>query len=291
MAESANANAEAIEAWDGVLFERFSKFREIAVTALGSHGAEAMRRHPPAPGDRVLDIGCGFGDSTIDLARLAGPDGRAHGIDAAPRFIEAARSEAADAGVENVSFAVGDVQSEPIEGRFDLAFARFGTMFFASPVAAMRNVAGALDPGGRLCIVVWRRKLDNMWMHAVELAVERFGLEENVEDEPTCGPGPFSMANADTVADILIGAGFEDIALERCDITVKVGNEMAQAVEFATALGPAGEAIRLAGEQAEALRPQIESAAAEALSQYLNEAGEVWAPSSTWIITASVPAA
>lgn len=181
------------------------------------------------------------------------------------------------------------MQSHTFDGEFDYAFARFGTMFFASPVAALRNVRKALVPGGRLCNVVWRRKLDNQWMHEAELALEPFGLEENAEDEPTCGPGPFSMANADTVAEILIGAGFEDVGLRRCDITVKIGNEMAQAVDFTTAIGPAGEAIRLAGDQADELRPKIEAAVAGALEPYARENGEVWAPSSTWIITATAP--
>src|SRR3954447_3660903 len=153
------ANAEAIEAWDGVLFDRFVQYRHLVVTGLAPHGTEALRRHPPRAGERVVDIGCGFGDSAQEIAGLVGPEGAVLGVDAAPRFIEAATQEAAEAGVANVSFAVVDVQTEPIPGPFDMAFARFGTMFFANPVAALRNVRESLVPGGRLCIVVWRRKL------------------------------------------------------------------------------------------------------------------------------------
>src|SRR5918997_4905302 len=95
------ANAEAIEAWDGPLYDRFVRFREILTTGLGQHGEEALRLYPPQPGQRVLDIGCGFGDTTQRIAELVGPEGSAVGGDAAARFIETARAEAAEAGVAN----------------------------------------------------------------------------------------------------------------------------------------------------------------------------------------------
>jgi SAM-dependent methyltransferase len=164
-----------------------------------------------------------------------------------------------------------------------------GVMFFANPVAALRNVRRALVPGGRLCVVVWRSKLANDWMHRAELVVEQYVTEPEETDEPTCGPGPFSMANADTVSDILIHAGFEDIALRRCDIEIVVGADLDAAVEFAMALGPAGEVIRLAGDEAERIRPQITAALREAMAEFAHPDG-VRAPASTWIITATVPA-
>src|SRR5918992_666083 len=162
---STTANAEAIEAWDGPLFERFVKYRHIVVAGLKQFGDEGMRAHPPPPGGRVLDIGCGFGDTTQQLAELVGADGFAVGVDAAPRFIEAAREEAAEAGVGNVRFDVVDVETSPFEERFDYAFSRMGTMFFASPVAALRNVREALVPGGQLVMVVWRVREDNEWLY------------------------------------------------------------------------------------------------------------------------------
>src|SRR5919106_2293524 len=94
-------NAEAIQAWDGPLFDRFVRFREIVTTGLGAHGEEALRLVTPQAGQRVLDIGCGFGDTTQRIAGLVGASGEAVGVDAAARFIEAARDEAADAGVAN----------------------------------------------------------------------------------------------------------------------------------------------------------------------------------------------
>jgi ubiquinone/menaquinone biosynthesis C-methylase UbiE len=284
----APGNEEAVEAWNGVLFDRFVQFRDIVTAGLGAHGEAAIRLYPPKPGERVLDVGCGFGDTTQRLAEFVGHEGAALGIDAAARFIDTAREEAEQAGARNVRFMVGDVQTVELEGRFDYAFSRFGTMFFANPVAALRNVRHSLVPGGRLCMVVWRRKLDNEWLHRAEVTVEEFVTEPEDSDEPTCGPGPFSMADADTMSQILRNAGFEDISLRRCDIEIEIGRNLDEAVEFVMALGPAGEVIRLAGDEAERVRPQIEGALREALSELAGPDG-VSADASTWIVGARAP--
>jgi ubiquinone/menaquinone biosynthesis C-methylase UbiE len=281
-----NANDEAIRAWDGPLYDRFVRFRETVTTGLGAHGEEALRLHPPTPGQRVLDIGCGFGDTTQRIAALVGPDGEAVGVDAAPRFIEDAIREAREAGLANARFLVADVQeSLGAEGRFDIAFSRFGTMFFASPVAALRNVQRALLPGGELVMVVWRRRIDNDWLYRAQTIVE--GIVERPEeyDEPTCGPGPFSMADADTTSEILTHAGFTDIALRRCDIPIAIGKDLEEALELVMALGPAGEILRLAGERAAHLHGQVEAALREGLAEFAAE-GALRAPASTWIVTA-----
>jgi SAM-dependent methyltransferase len=284
----ASANEEALEAWDGVLFDRFVQFRDIVTDGLGAHGEAALSASPPRAGERAFDIGCGFGDTTRQIAELVGESGSVLGVDVAPRFIEAARGEAEQAEVANVDFAVSDVQVTEFDDSFDYAFARFGTMFFANPVAAMRNVCRGMAPGGRLCIVVWRRKLDNDWLHRAEKVVEEFLEEPEESDEPTCGPGPFSMANADTTSDILQRAGFVDVALQRCDIPIKIGRDLDHAVEFVTAIGPAGEVIRLAGDEADRVRPQVESALREALAEFAGPDG-VSADASTWIVTATAP--
>src|SRR5215218_828651 len=165
-------NAEAIQAWDGPLYDRWVKFRHVVTTGLGAHGDEALRMVPPQAGQRVLDIGCGLGDTTQQIAGLVGPAGSATGVDAAERFIETARAEAAEAGVGNARFVAADVQTTPLDGPFDLAFSRMGTMFFASPVAALRNVRAALAPGAALCIVVWRQRTDNAWLYRAQEIVE-----------------------------------------------------------------------------------------------------------------------
>ena len=281
------SNEEAIEAWDGVLFDTFVEFRDVVTTGLGVQGTVAMELTAPRAGERVLDIGCGFGDASQELAALVGTEGSVHGVDASGRFIDVARQEAEEAGLENVTFAVADVVATGFPAEYDLAFSRMGTMFFANPVAAMRHIRGALVPGGRLCMVVWRQKAENDWMYRVEQAVEQFVEEDEDSDQPTCGPGPFSMANADTTSGILKAAGFEQIALQRSDLPYRIGADLDDAVALALALGPAGEVMRLAGDDAVRLRPEIEAAVREQLAELETPDGVI-ATSSCWIVTASV---
>ena len=284
----ASPNAEATEAWDGPLFDRFVQFRHLVVDALGRHGEAALALVPPLAGQRVLDIGCGFGDTSQRIAELVGPEGEVVGVDVAPRFIETATREAADAGVGNVTFEVRDVQFDPLGEGYDLAFSRMGTMFFASPVAALRNVRTSLKPGGRLVMVVWRRREDNDWMYRAQTVVEALVPRNEESDEPTCGPGPFSMANADTVSEILTFAGFEEISLRRCDLNVLFGSDLDEAIAINLAIGPAGELMRLAGNAAAPLLPRIDADLRAALAEFVTDDG-VYAPASTWIVSARAP--
>jgi ubiquinone/menaquinone biosynthesis C-methylase UbiE len=284
----AYANEEAIRAWDGPLFDAFVRFRHVMTTGLGAHGEEALRLVSPRAGERVLDIGCGFGDTTQRLAGLVGSEGTVLGVDAAPRFIEAARHEAAQAGIDNVRFEVADIENATFDERFELGFSRMGTMFFANPVAALRNVREALVPGGRLVMVVWRAKVENDWLYRAQTITERFLAKPEEYDEPTCGPGPFSMANADTTSGILLSAGFQDVALRRCDIPITIGSDLEEAVELVMSIGPAGEILRLAGERAAHLREPVADALRAGLADWAGPDG-VTAPASTWIVTASAP--
>jgi len=290
MTQVAAENAETAEAWSGPLFDRFVQFRSSVVVGLAAHGEAAIAVHPPARGDRVLDLGCGFGDTTCRLAELVGAQGAAVGVDVSEPFIDVARREAVEAGTANVEFRVVDIQSGELGGPFDYAFSRMGIMFFANPVAALRNVRTALRPGGTLCAVVWRRKLDNDWVHQAELVVEKYLEHPEETEEPTCGPGPFSMANADTLTEQLKLAGFEQIALRRCDLPVKLGDDLDAAVELTMALGPAGEVLRLWGDRVDEIRPTISAEIREALAEFEGPDG-VFGPASTWIVSARAPQA
>jgi SAM-dependent methyltransferase len=280
-------NAEAIQAWDGPLFDRFVKYRHILVAGLAVHGDEALRLNPPLEGQRVLDIGCGFGDTTQQIAAMVGPGGEAVGVDAAENFINASIAEAEEAGVGNARFFVADVQMDDLGGPYDAAFSRMGTMFFISPVAALRNVRSSLASGSQLTMVVWRRREDNEWLYRAQQVVEGIVSRPDEYDEPTCGPGPFSMANADTVTDQLIAAGFEGIALRRCDLPILGGSSIDEALEIVTAIGPAGEILRLLGDRAEPYLPQVDAALREAFKEFQRDDGSVWGMASTWIVTAT----
>jgi ubiquinone/menaquinone biosynthesis C-methylase UbiE len=284
MTEVLPENAESQRAWDGVLFDRFLSFRHLII-ALAQYGTEAMRLYPPRPGDRVLDMGCGLGDSTAELAALVGPGGSALGVDIAPRFIELAQAE--HPGVANLRYETVDVQATRFDETFDYAFARFGTMFFANPVAALRNVRAALTDDGRLCIVVWRRREDNPWMYVAEQVVKPLVEIPEETDEARCGPGPFSMAGADTLSTILRSAGFDEITFRRLDLPIMIGTSLEEAIEFNLALGPGAEAVRLAGDDGEAMRPHLAELLRGALAQFVREDGTVVADASTWVVTAS----
>lgn len=285
-----NDNAVIIEAWNTVLFDKFLRFKHLLIAGLAAHSDEALARHPHREGARVLDVGCGFGDSTLRIAQRVGPSGEAVGIDCAPRFIRAAEAEAAASGVANARFRVADVERDPLGGPYDFAFARFGTMFFNLPGAAMRNIRRHLAPGAEFTQIVWRIRQDNPWLHAAELRVREIVpvVSHEETDQVHCGPGPFSMAGADMVSSMLLGAGYERITFERFDADICIGRDLEEAIEFAMALGPAGEIIRLAGEEGVRRAPAVREALREVLTPYSSERG-VWGPSSTWFITARNP--
>ena len=284
-----NPNAGAIEAWNTILFEKFCRYEHLLVDGLGRHGRQIFFHYPPTVGMRVLDVGCGFGDTTVQLGQMVGPSGHATGVDCAENFIAAATKRSAQLNVANAAFLVRDVQFDALGGPYDAAYSRFGTMFFDSPVAAMRNVFKSLRPGGTLNMSVWRRRQDNPCFFVAQQVVEQFiQPEDKSEDAITCGPGPFSMAGPDMVSDQLQAAGFTDIQFIRFDAPLCIGKDLGEALKFARDLGPAGEAIRLASTKAGSLVREIEQALREAFVQFQRDDG-IWADSSTWLIRACKP--
>lgn len=284
---STSPNAEIVEAWDTVLFDKFVRYRHLLTLGLERHGNLALEKHAPQAGQRVIDLGCGFGDATAQIAELVGPRGEAIGVDCAPSFVKLARREHEQAGIENSTFLTADVQVDDLRGPYDAAFSRFGVMFFLSLVSALKNLKSYLRPGAQVTMVVWRKRQDNPWLYTAEQTVRDLVAENHESTEVTCGPGPFSMSGPDMVSEQLLAAGYGQIAFERQDLDICIGRNLDESVEFAMDLGPAGEIMRLAGPAAEAAEPEVRAALRVALSQYAGDEG-VWAPSSTWCITARV---
>lgn len=280
-------STEFVDFWNEVLVPKFVKYRHILVGGLSHHSAAIMPGLDVREGDRALDVGCGFGDTAIQLAGRVGAGGSVVGVDCCDAFMEYGRRDADEAGIGNVSFIEADVQFHLFEPEFDFCFSRFGAMFFENPVAAFKNMRRALKPGGRMTMIVWRDIADNPWLGVPKEVVLRF-LPPPGEDGQSCGPGPFSMASQDMVTKQLEIAGYERIAFERVDAPLMVGNTPDDAVGFQIALGPAGEVYREAGEEAERRHDEIEAALKAELSRYETPEGIVM-QSSSWVISARNP--
>ena len=287
MFDTQDANTEFVDFWNEILVPKFIKYRHILVGGLTHHSAAIFPSLNVHEGDRVLDVGCGFGDTAIQLAERVGPAGSVLGVDCCSAFLEIARKDAAAAGVDNVEFIEGDVQFHPFEPEFDFCFSRFGTQFFENPVAGLRSMRRALKPGGTMTMIVWRVIEDNPWLGLPKDIVLRF-LPPPGEDARTCGPGPFSMASQELVTKQLEIAGYADKRFERIDAPLMVGDSPHDAVGFQLALGPAGEVYREAGREAERRHGEIEAALLSELGRYETEKGIVM-DSSSWKISARNP--
>jgi SAM-dependent methyltransferase len=207
------------------------------------------------------------------------------GIDCCAPFLDVARADAQAAGASNVRFVLGDAQTESFPADFDLCFARFGTMFFDDPVAAMGNLRRAMRSGGRLLMLVWRRLEDNEGV-ATAKAVVRRHLPPAPGEAASGGPGPYSMADPDEVRALLEAAGWTGAAFEPIDAAISIGATLDEAVAYSLTFGPAGEILRKAGEVGEAKRPLIAADLRAAFAPRLADGG-VMVGSSSWCVTAA----
>jgi ubiquinone/menaquinone biosynthesis C-methylase UbiE len=287
MFDTQEASTEFVDFWNEILVPKFTKYRHVLVGGLTHHSAKIFPSLQVKEGDRAVDVGCGFGDTAIELAKRVGPSGSVLGLDCCEAFLEIARGDAAAAGIDNIEFVEADVQFYPFESDFDFCFSRFGTQFFENPVAGFKSMRRALKPGGTMTMIVWRGIEDNPWLGMAKEIVLRF-LPPPGEDARTCGPGPFSMASQSLVTKQLEIAGYTGIEFERVDAPLMVGDSPDDAVGFQLALGPAGEVFREAGEAAEKQRAAITAALTAELSKYETDEGIVL-PSSSWVVTARNP--
>ena len=198
------------------------EYRERLDSMLAPLGEAAIARLHPDPGEHVLDIGCGTGTTSLELARLVGGSGHVTGVDVSAPMLDEARRRAADAGLANLSFVVADAGAHQFEPRhYDAAFSRMGIMFFAEPVAGFTNLRRALRPGGRLGFVCWRPAAENSWVTEPGQAVaEVLGPPAPMDPD---APGPFSLASADRISSILTEAGLVDIDITAHDLPLSIG--------------------------------------------------------------------
>ncbi|PWE32859.1 class I SAM-dependent methyltransferase [Maritimibacter sp. 55A14] len=287
MLDQRDPSRELVDFWNDTLEPKFTRFRKPLTRGLSLHSDQVIPQLDLRPGDRVLDVGCGFGDTAADLAERVAPGGHVTGLDCCPGFLAAARQHAEFCQIGNIDFREADAQTCDFAPEYDFVFSRFGTMFFASPVAGLKNMRRALKPGGGMTMMVWRTIDDNPCLK-VPRDVVRDMLPEPGEDAQSCGPGPFSMAGEEMVSGQLRSAGYEDIRFTRIDAPWTVGDTVEEAIAFQLALGPAGETYREAGAEAEARHEEIVARLGEALAPYRTENGVVMA-SSSWRIDARNP--
>lgn len=277
MPHDAQPNADQVAYWNDAAGQAWVDLQDLLDRQVAPLGERAITALAPGAGERILDIGCGCGQTTLELARRVGSAGAVTGVDISRPMLAVARERAA--ATPQASFLEADAQTYPFEaGAYDAAHSRFGVMFFQDPTAAFGNIRRALKPGGRLAFVCWRDMAENPIMTLPMMAASRH-LPPG--EPPTPGaPGPFAFADPDRVRAILSGAGFEGIDIRPQDMAAG-GNSLDEALSLALRVGPLGRALR---EHPEARAAAIEDIRM-AFQAHLKD-GRVFLPSATWIATA-----
>ncbi len=281
-------NAEQIRFWNEGNAAKWIRFQRAIDEQIGSLGGIAMDRAEIRLGERVLDVGCGCGDTTLELARRVGPSGFVVGLDVSAPMLGEAERRARERGAANASFWNFDAQTHAFSGaEFDVAYSRFGVMFFADPLRAFANLREALHPGGRLAFVCWQALDRNPWM-AVPMAAAAREIPFPPPPDPQA-PGPFAFSDPQRVRRILTDAGIANVAVEGHEETLLIGggDGVGAAAEFLVQMGPTGAALRQAGPSAES---RVRAAVREALTPFSGPGGVEMA-SATWIVLALRPLA
>ncbi|HEY2733325.1 MAG TPA: class I SAM-dependent methyltransferase, partial [Polyangiales bacterium] len=233
-------NEEQIAHWNGVTALRWTERQRVLDRALQVFGQTALARADPRAGERVLDVGCGCGDSTLALAERVGDRGSVIGVDVSAPMLARARVRAT--GRTSIQLLEADASRASLPRELDLIFSRFGVMFFEDAIAAFAHLRSALRANGRLAFVCWRAFEENPWMHIPVRAVER--TLPNVKRQNDDGPGPFAFADAAKLEQRLTAAGFSSIAIERFDADVILSEDsLSDAVAFVLNAGPASRLL------------------------------------------------
>jgi SAM-dependent methyltransferase len=273
------ANAAQIDYWNAVAGETWSQFHEQLDRQIEPLGLEALRVLDPNAGERVLDIGCGCGQTTVALAQRVGPEGAVVGLDISRPMLKIARKRSLPDGACRPDFREADAQSDDLgAAAFDAAFSRFGVMFFSDPIVAFANVRSALKPNGRISFVCWRPFQENAWMRIPMEAAQPF-LDPTPAMDPLA-PGPFAFADPDRVRSILGSAGFEKVTVDAFDAEIG-GASIEQTVALTFKVGPLGAALRENPDRV----PTIADVVRTAVARFDTPAG-VKMPAAAWIVRA-----
>ena len=276
------ANATQVAYWNDTAGRTWASLQDQIDRQIRPLGLAAMDRLAPAPGETLLDVGCGCGDTSLELARRVGAEGEVLGLDISAPMLDVARRRAKEDGARGLEFREADAQTAALPGGRDAVFSRFGVMFFADPVAAFRNLRRALRPGGRLVFVCWRPLAENLWMRLP--AETAAGLVPPAPPPEPGTPGPFGFADPDRVRRILAEAGFAGIEITPHDEAIG-GLDLEGTVEMSFRVGPLGAILRERPDLAPVLRDRVR----KAVSPWLRDEA-VYMPSATWMVGARNPA-
>ena len=278
----ATAPNEAMHAhWNGPAGDHWASHVDTYDRLLAGHLDELLRGAALQPGEKVLDVGCGSGTSSLAAAEAVRPSGSVVGVDISGPMLARARERASAAGLDHVSFDQADAQTAALDrGAFDVVLSRFGVMFFDDPGAAFVNIGAAVKSGGRIAFTCWQDVFSNAWMSVPAMAM--MSVVPLPLPEPGA-PGPFAFADSDRVRGILAGGGFTEIELAPLTLKMRIGGSLDEAVEFLRGTDLGSTLARTA--TPEQLDEAVEKVR-EALAPYVTSDG-VELDSAAWLVTAS----
>ncbi len=286
MLEPKGPNAAQIQFWNETAGEKWVDYQKAIDAHARPFGLLAMDRASILSGERVLDVGCGCGDTTFELARRVGKTGELTGIDLSSIMLARARESAGDLGLTHVRFINADEQTYAFQPQsVDLFYSRFGIMFFTDPQKAFENLFRALRLGGRFAFVCWQEFKKNLWaLVPTEAVAKHIDIPPSIPD----APGPFAFANAERLGGVLSKVGFHQIEFAESikDVPLGAGGDLDAAVDFLYQMGPAAAAIRQAGQPEK--RGVLLDALREAVAPYQTPQG-VHMQAAAWIVTGCRP--
>jgi SAM-dependent methyltransferase len=261
---------------------QYQQFGDTNEALIGPFGQAMLDAAQLRPGERVLDVGCGFGTSTLEAAERVAPSGRVVGVDISAAMLQPARQRIASAGVDNIELLNADAQAYDFEAAsFDVVISRFGMMFFEDPQAAFANLARALRAGGRLVFVCPQDPLKSQWVVvAFGAAVAALGRAPDLGAPGA--PGPFAFADGDRLTQLLTDSGFRAPRLETLTRSFRIGRTISDAVDFVLSL-PESERLFTGAPQ-----ETVDAAATALYAGFAPYAGQqgVMMDATAWLVTA-----